>query len=219
VTPVACTGLRLCGYGVSFRPGLLLREATSRFISHMADSAAEHRTVTGTNTRKSWYARPDSRRSRISAAPAATAANTAAMRAANPCQAWTTVEYRSSAQTATDRPGLLAHSYGSEGHAATMRGWRPGPRAAYGLSPPLFQPLTAYAARGRIFPAPVRGNPAPCDRRAISVQLAPATSGLSRSLADTRTRRSDHVEGRSRTDSQADNATFTASRGGLGLGG
>jgi hypothetical protein len=25
--------------------------------------------------------------------------------------------------------------------------------AAYGLSPPLFQPLTTYAARGRIFPA------------------------------------------------------------------
>jgi hypothetical protein len=33
--------------------------------------------------------------------------------------------------------------------------------AAYGLSPPLFQPLTAYAARGRIFPAPARENPAP----------------------------------------------------------
>ena len=33
--------------------------------------------------------------------------------------------------------------------------------AAYGLSPPLFQPLTAYAARGRIFSAPARGTPAP----------------------------------------------------------
>ena len=77
--------------------------------------------------------------------------------------------------------------------------------AAYGLSPPLFQPLTAYAARGRIFPAPARGIPHP-DRRAISVQLAPATSGLSRSLADTPTRRSGHVKGRSRTDSQADHA-------------
>ena len=33
--------------------------------------------------------------------------------------------------------------------------------AAYGLSPPLFQPLTAYAARGRIFPAPARGTPHP----------------------------------------------------------
>jgi hypothetical protein len=33
--------------------------------------------------------------------------------------------------------------------------------AAYGLSPPLFQPLTAYAAHGRIFPAPARGIPAP----------------------------------------------------------
>jgi hypothetical protein len=31
--------------------------------------------------------------------------------------------------------------------------------AAYGLSPPLFQPLTAYAARGRIFPAPARRPP------------------------------------------------------------
>jgi hypothetical protein len=43
-------------------------------------------------------------------------------------------------------------------------------------------------------------------RRAISVQLTPATSGLSRSLADTPTRRSGHVERRSRTDSQADSA-------------
>jgi hypothetical protein len=33
--------------------------------------------------------------------------------------------------------------------------------AAYGLSPPLFQPLTAYAAHGRIFPAPARGTPHP----------------------------------------------------------
>jgi hypothetical protein len=33
--------------------------------------------------------------------------------------------------------------------------------AAYGLSPPLFQPLTAYAARGRIFPAPARRGSAP----------------------------------------------------------
>jgi hypothetical protein len=50
------------------------------------------------------------------------------------------------------------------------------------------------------------GTPHPCDRRAISVQLAPATSGLSRSLADTPTRRSGYVEGQSRTDSQADSA-------------
>ena len=33
--------------------------------------------------------------------------------------------------------------------------------AAYGLSPPLFQPLTAYAARGRILPAAARENPHP----------------------------------------------------------
>jgi hypothetical protein len=39
--------------------------------------------------------------------------------------------------------------------------------AAYGLSPPLLQPLTAYAARGKIFPAPALGNPHPV----IVVQL------------------------------------------------
>jgi hypothetical protein len=32
--------------------------------------------------------------------------------------------------------------------------------AAYGLSSPLFQPLTAYAARGRIFPSTSAENPA-----------------------------------------------------------
>ena len=42
--------------------------------------------------------------------------------------------------------------------------------AAYGLSPPLFQPLTAYAAHGRIFPAPARGNPAP---RVCSIEARP----------------------------------------------
>jgi hypothetical protein len=41
--------------------------------------------------------------------------------------------------------------------------------AAYGLSPPLFQPLTAYAARGRIFPAPSAGEPRTL---VIVVQLA-----------------------------------------------
>ena len=52
----------------------------------------------------------------------------------------------------------------------STRGGRPGP-AAYGLSPPLFQPLTAYTARGRIFPAPARGEPRPrkpiCKRDAM----------------------------------------------------
>jgi hypothetical protein len=38
--------------------------------------------------------------------------------------------------------------------------------AAYGLSPPLFQPLTAYAARGRIFPAPARGTRTPSKEHA-----------------------------------------------------
>ena len=50
------------------------------------------------------------------------------------------------------------------------RGLPPRGPAAYGLSPPLFQPLTAYAARGRIFPTPARGTPYPesCHYRAIS---------------------------------------------------
>lgn len=57
-----------------------------------------------------------SRQSRIDQSNlAATAANTAAMTVDNSCPAWTTVEYRPSAQTATDSPGLLAHSYGLEG--------------------------------------------------------------------------------------------------------
>jgi len=43
-------------------------------------------------------------------------------------------------------------------------------------------------------------------RRAISVPLAPVTSGLSRSLADTPPRRSGHVTGSDGTDSQADSA-------------
>jgi hypothetical protein len=83
------------------------------------------------------------------------------------------------------------------------------PRAPlYGSGRPAFSPLTVLRGRGGIFPAPARGNPAPCDRRAISVQLTPATSGLSRSLADTTTRRSGHVKGRSRTDSQADSSRY-----------
>jgi hypothetical protein len=76
----------------------------------------------------------------------------------------------------------------------------------YGSGRPAFSPPTVLRGRGRIFPAPARGTPHPRDRRAISVQLAPATSGLSRSLPDTPTRRSGHVEPRSRTDSQADSA-------------
>ena len=63
----------------------------------------------------------------------------------------------------------------------------PGPAAphpaAYGLSPPLFQPLTAYAARGRIYPAPARGGPRP-RVWAISGPLALVMRGLSRSVAE-----------------------------------
>jgi hypothetical protein len=43
-------------------------------------------------------------------------------------------------------------------------------------------------------------------RRAISVPLTPVKSGLSRPLADTRSRRSGHVTGPDRTASQADSA-------------
>ena len=43
--------------------------------------------------------------------------------------------------------GLLAHSGGAA----------PDP-VVYELSSPLFQPLAAYAARGRVFPAPARRN-------------------------------------------------------------
>jgi hypothetical protein len=67
--------------------------------------------------------------------------------------------------------------------------------AAYGLSPPLFQPLTAYAARGRIFPAPARGNPAP-QGRAISVPLDSVTSGSPRLLPGTSPGRSGPIEAR-----------------------
>jgi hypothetical protein len=57
--------------------------------------------------------------------------------------------------TALDDPPTPTDQKGAQlqGGAAA-----PGP-AAYGLLPPLFQPLTAYAARGRIFPARVRGPP------------------------------------------------------------
>jgi hypothetical protein len=77
-----------------------------------------------------------------------------------------------------NRGGRSGSCYGSEGHRAARRGCRPGP-AAYGLSPPLFQPLTAYAARGTIFPAPARGNPAP-RVWAISGPLDPVHTGQPR---------------------------------------
>ena len=65
----------------------------------------------------------------------------------------------------------------------------PCPRA-YGLVGPAVSPPNVLRGRGRIFPAPARGNPAPHGWRAISVPLAPVTSGLSRSLAETFQRRS-----------------------------
>ena len=62
---------------------------------------------------------------------------------------------------------------------------RPRTPLSMGSPPLVFYHPAACAARGRIFPAPARGNPAPRDRRAISVPLAPVTGGLSRSLAET----------------------------------
>jgi hypothetical protein len=89
-------------------------------------------------------------------------------------------------------------------HTATRRGCRPVPRF-YGLAGPCFSTTLRPARTRQDLPCTSAGEPrTPVDRRAISVQLAPATSGLSRSLADTPARRSGHVKGRSRTDSQAD---------------
>jgi hypothetical protein len=57
--------------------------------------------------------------------------------------------------------------------------------AAYGLrSPPLFQPLTVLRGRGRIFPAPARGDPAPlvsttkffCLRRGLRLKDGPGSA-------------------------------------------
>jgi hypothetical protein len=59
--------------------------------------------------------------------------------------------------------------------------------AAYGLSPPLFQPLTAYAARGRISPAPAWGTPHPDLGRSERARYVPdraVVRGVSRLLKD-----------------------------------
>ena len=64
---------------------------------------------------------------------------------------------------------------------AQLRGGAAAPDpAAYGLPPPLFQPLTAYAARGRIFPALARAEPrtrvwaiSPGDQRFATVTSTP----------------------------------------------
>ena len=84
-------------------------------------------------------------------------------------------------------------------------GSRPRAPRVWLRSPRFFTPYRPTRTRQDL-PCTSAGTPHPRDRRAISVQLASATSGLSRSLADTPTRRSGHVEGRSRTDSQADTA-------------
>jgi hypothetical protein len=135
-----------------------------------------------------------------------TAAITVAKPPDNARPGMTVVECRPSARTALDDSRQPAHSYGSEGRAAARRGCRPGPRGVWAVAPAVSTP---HCLRGTRQGSSLRQRgrtPHPCDRRAISVQLAPATSGRSRSLADTPTRRSGHVEGRSRTDSQADSA-------------
>ena len=73
----------------------------------------------------------------------------------NACPGWIAVECRPSTLIATDDSGHLPTLTDLKG--AQLQGGAAAPDpAAYGLSPPLFQPLTAYAARGRIFPAPAR---------------------------------------------------------------
>ena len=71
---------------------------------------------------------------------------------------------------------------------STWRTVQAGARApvppVYGSGRPAFSPPTVLRGRGRIFPAPARGNPAPHGWRAISVPLAPVIGGLSRSVAD-----------------------------------
>jgi hypothetical protein len=83
----------------------------------------------------------------------------------------TAVECRPSARTPPDDSGRPAHSHGSEGRdwssvpaLSRTRGCRPGPRV-YGLAAPVFPPPCVLRGRGRIFPAPARGNPHPvCPR-------------------------------------------------------
>ena len=64
----------------------------------------------------------------------------------------------------------------------------------YGSGRPAFSPPTVLRGRGRIFPAPARGNPAPHGWRAISVPLALVIGGLSRSVAATFQRRPGRYE-------------------------
>ena len=64
----------------------------------------------------------------------------------------------------------------------------------YGSGRPAFSPPTVLRGRGRIFPAPARGNPAPHGWRAISVPLTAVSSGLLRSLPDTSLCRSSYIE-------------------------
>jgi hypothetical protein len=105
-----------------------------------------------------------------------TAANPAGKPLDNARPGLTTPECRPSTRTATDDSGQPAHSYGSEGRTCKA-GLPPRTPAAYGLSPPLFQPLTAYAARGRIFPAPARRSPRKpiCERDAMSWCASPTS--------------------------------------------
>ena len=85
-------------------------------------------------------------------------------------------------------------------HGARLQGGAAAPDpAAYGLSPPLFQPLTAYAARGRIFPAPARETPHPgkpiCKRDAASTaetqEMQAGETTTSQTIAEVKWRHGD----------------------------
>ena len=91
------------------------------------------------------------------------------------------------------RPGNRNQDRAATGYHQACTGAAAPDPAAYGLSPPLFQPLTAYAARGRIYPAPARGGPHP-RVWAISGPLDPVTSGSPRSSPDTSASRSGCIE-------------------------
>jgi hypothetical protein len=68
----------------------------------------------------------------------------------------------STARNAASGPRKLApyHPTPTRQKGTQLQGGAAAPDpAAYGLSPPLFQPLTAHAARGGIFPAPGREGP------------------------------------------------------------
>ena len=90
--------------------------------------------------------------------------------------------------------GWTASTRASDIWRAVHEGARAPAPPLYGSGRPAFSPPTVLRGRGRIFPAPARGNPAPHGWRAISVPLAAVASGSLRSLPDTSFRRSSCIE-------------------------